>query len=89
MKEKNPPLGGFLVFLESGEGLDQTSVFESFVRTLFSDGAEALGRNRNSDRFVEFRDENTLLLKVNLLAYHARWVELCCTNTIAVPASNQ
>ena len=44
--------------------LDETSGFESLVGSVFGDGAEAFGRNLDTDRLANLWNKDTLLLEV-------------------------
>lgn len=67
---------------------NEAGFLESLVDAVLVHGAQALGRDRNGDGFIELRDKHTLLLEVDLLALHPRGVELGSTNTVGVASTH-
>lgn len=67
--------------------LDEASLFQGDVRTVLSDGLEALCRDGEGNLFSDFRNKNSLLLKVYLAAALSCRIELSCTGTVRIPAT--
>src|SRR5690606_28343535 len=61
---------------------------EGFVGAVFVESAKAFSRKGYYHCAVKLRDENTLFLKVGLLAYRPRRVKFGSTNTVAVATGN-
>jgi len=68
--------------------LEKTGSFESFIGAVFVDGLDSVGRKCNRYLFVEFRNEESLLLQINLAALLASRVELRRTRTVTVASAD-
>ncbi len=68
--------------------LNKTSFFESSVSAVLVDRLDSAGRDDESHRFLELRDVDLLALKVNVSAALASRVELGCTGSVRVAASD-
>ena len=81
------PVGVRAGFVPGG-CLDQTSLLEGSVGTVLSDGTQTLGRDLDGHGLTELRNEDTLLLEVWATTDLAARIELRCTRTVAVAATD-
>ncbi len=74
----------YLVFI-----LEKPCLFEGNVRPVLANGLEPLCRDGEGNLLANFRDEDGLLLEVDVAAALSCRVELCCTSTVRVPAADE
>lgn len=69
--------------------LDETSLFEGCVSTIFVNGLDSASRNSKNHRLLQLRDINALLLEVELTSNFASRVKLGCTSAVRISAADQ
>ena len=87
--EKKPRRAFYVSRLYGLQLFDDTCFLESDVGTTLVDGFDCVSRESKDKSLVEFRHENTLLVKVGVLAASCGRVELGSTNTVRVAARDK
>ena len=65
-----------------GFSLNQSCSLQGFEGAVFGDGPQCLGRNSYPHRLVEFRDENLLILKINVALNFSDRVKFSRTSAV-------
>ncbi len=69
-------------------GLNDARFLQNCVGTVFVDSLDGSSREYKVEGLFEFRNVNTLLLKIGVFSNHAGWVKLGSTSTVGVASTH-